>query len=361
MEMKKQQVSLSAMNRVSTDDEKNRMILSPKLKIKIPVTNQELYLCACLENDGNGNSPVKSSSFASPLSPRRVKAREREKLVKKVVKVVSSPVPYCVLGIVCLMIILIFVNVMPIAGLICVIAIIMVLFVVIGNHWKNAMIWEEVSHHSVRSHRSIRSRSLIQQQQQQLPQSHHHSRHPSFHHHSRGNSLILPSNEDGGSYKLSPESPPMNPLSSASSFPSNNKLQLTPVPTEDDLQSFTYEDKIDNLNEFFEDLFGSIDYSLLLIFLGTFIVVENMASTGIPRYIFKSIVGPVPFSTFYSMIGISVFVLLASQLLGNVAVVQLCRPNVHDLNDDDKRFAWALISFISTIGGNLTIAGSAGK
>lgn len=45
------------------------------------------------------------------------------------------------------------------------------------------------------------------------------------------------------------------------------------------------EDKVDNINQFFEELFNSIDYSLLLIFLGTFIVVANIDSTGIPRII----------------------------------------------------------------------------
>ena len=59
------------------------------------------------------------------------------------------------------------------------------------------------------------------------------------------------------------------------------------------------------------------------------------------------------------MVGISLFVLISSQLLGNVAVVQLARPNVEPLNDAQKKYAWAVISFVATIGGNLTITGSA--
>ena len=51
--------------------------------------------------------------------------------------------------------------------------------------------------------------------------------------------------------------------------------------------------------------------------------------------------------------------MISSQLLGNVAVVQLARPNVEILEFYDKRLAWALISFISTVGGNLTLCGSA--
>lgn len=314
-------------------------MLSPKLKIVIPATNKEITLFNCFES--TDASPIKSSA-KTPLSPRRKIARDREKLVKKVVKVVSSPIPYCALGIVLLMIVLIFVNVMPIAGLICVIAIIMVLFIVLGNHWKDSMIWEEESNHSRssvthhRHRRGSRSRthSRIHSTDFQFHQQVHHS--------------------DTAQSKEAEES--VKPIESGA-------LTLTPpiVDHPYDPLPITHEDKIDNLNEFFEDLFGSIDYSLLLIFLGTFIVVENMASTGIPRTIFQGLVGAKPFSTFSSIFGISLFVLIASQLLGNVAVVQLAKPNVHELNEDEKRFAWALISFISTIGGNLTIAGSAGE
>ena len=34
----------------------------------------------------------------------------------------------------------------------------------------------------------------------------------------------------------------------------------------------------DSVNEFFDSLFESIDYSLLLIFLGTFIVIANIGT-----------------------------------------------------------------------------------
>ncbi len=72
-------------------------------------------------------------------------------------------------------------------------------------------------------------------------------------------------------------------------------------------------------------------------------------------------VGKVPFQTASSLACISTFILVASQLLGNVAVVQLARPNVQALGDNEKILAWSIISFVSTIGGNLTITGSAGN
>jgi len=102
--------------------------------------------------------------------------------------------------------------------------------------------------------------------------------------------------------------------------------------------SLSPDDRKENVNEFFEHLFNSIDYSLLLIFLGTFIVVENLASTGIPHQLWEAIVGPNPFNNINSVVGISLFVLIASQFLGNVAVVQLAMPNVAALPARERRY-----------------------
>ena len=78
------------------------------------------------------------------------------------------------------------------------------------------------------------------------------------------------------------------------------------------------------------------------------------------KYDYRStIVGEVPFNSFGSIVGISFFVLIASQLLGNVAVIQLAKPNIEVLGENEKKLAWAIISFVATVGGNLTITGSA--
>lgn len=192
---------------------------------------------------------------------------------KKVSRIVSSPFPYVVLILVAIMIALIFVDLISIAGLICIFAVVMVVVTVVGNHWQGKVIWAD---------------------------------------------------EDAD----------------------------TSVP-------LTAEEKALNTNEFFEELFSSIDYSLLLIFLGLFIVVEHLSSTGIPKTIWDGIVGDKPFDTFGSVFRISLFILVASQFLGNVPVIYLAKPNVTDLGDAEKRYAWAVISYVATIGGNLTITGSA--
>jgi len=199
------------------------------------------------------------------------KPKEDESIIKKVQRVVVSPFPYAMLILMGAMIVLIFVEIMSISGLVCVTAVVMVVVLVLGNHWRGL-----------------------------------------------------------------------------------------PILGTDGVQApLTAEEKIANSNEFFEELFESIDYSLLMIFLGTFVVVENVDSTGLPKLVWDKIVGKTPFNTIGSVIGISLFVLITSQLLGNVAVIQLAKPNVSELGDAEKKYAWAVISFVATVGGNLTITGSA--
>lgn len=196
---------------------------------------------------------------------------KKQTMLKKVAKIIVSPFPYAMMMIMAIMIALIFIDIMSIAGLVCMTAVVMTVILVLGNHWQG------------------------------LP--------------------IFGGHEDA---------PPL-----------------------------TAAEKKMNTALFFDELFDSIDYSLLLIFLGTFIVVENMDSTGLPKKLWDSIVGDTPFDTFASVFGISVFIITSSQFLGNVAVIQLAKPNVAELDDDEKRYAWAIISFVATVGGNLTITGSA--
>jgi Na+/H+ antiporter NhaD/arsenite permease-like protein len=192
-------------------------------------------------------------------------------IARRVAKIIVSPFPYAIMIIMAIMIALIFVDIMSIAGLVCVTAVVMTICLVIGNHWQGLPIF-------------------------------------------------------GGDETAAP---------------------------------LTEEEKAMNTSLFFDELFDSIDYSLLMIFLGTFIVVENVDSTGIPKAVWDKIVGETPFDTFSSVAGISAFVLISSQFLGNVAVVQLAMPNVEPLGDSERRYAWAVISFVATVGGNLTITGSA--
>ncbi len=119
------------------------------------------------------------------------------------------------------------------------------------------------------------------------------------------------------------------------------------------------EERSRQLDEFFEIMFDSIDYNLLYIFLGLFVVVANMESTGLPKKLWDYIAGDMPFATTGSIVNICLFVAIASQFLGNVAICQLAVPRITDFDEDQKRLAWALVSFVSTVAGNLTLTGSA--
>lgn len=227
-------------------------------------------------------------------------------MVKKVVKVLMVPFPYAMLLLMGVMVALIFVDLISIAGLVCITACVMVVTLVLGNHYRGINIWGTMSSAQRSSHGG--------------------SRH-------------------GGH---SPDASGHEGRTTASHCPSDQEK-------EQDSDAVN----IESMNEFFEELFDSIDYNLLLIFLGLFVVVENLGSTGIPKTIWDRIVGRTPFDTIASVTGISIFVVIASQFLGNVAVCQLIKPNVEVLDDDARRYAWAVISFVATVGGNLTVPGSA--
>jgi hypothetical protein len=119
------------------------------------------------------------------LSPRKQRQQQREALVSRMVYIIASPFPYMVILLLISMIVMIFVNVMPISGLVCVTAVLMVAALVLGNIWLGQEVWAEAD---PRTHRP--------------------------------------------------------------------------------LHSHTFKERIESVNEFFDSLFESIDYALLMIFLG---------------------------------------------------------------------------------------------
>jgi hypothetical protein len=359
---------------------------------------------------GKGNnaaaSAAGSAAAMSVLSPRRRRTQERGKMVKRMVYLVTSPAPYVVLVLLGLMVVMIFIDVMPISGLICVFAILMVVTVVVGNHWRNKETWVEVEveveveegdggssngggiggERKYRYDTAATAAAGLHSAQEEVEEEEAEEGAEDENEDEEMDAAAVRGEKGGaaepdveggkagrhrkmkvGGRKVKPVS--NNRSATKSSAATGALTQSNSVvhsqlhrrsEAAEDLGPPTAEDKLDNLNHFFEALFGSIDYSLLIIFLGLFVVVENVASTGLPKQIWGLIVGKAPFQTASSIIGISLFVLFTSQCLGNVAVIQLAKPNVASLNDEHKRLAWAVISFVATVGGNLTITGSAG-
>ena len=79
------------------------------------------------------------------LSPRKQRQAERAAVTPKAAYYIKSPVPYLAVFLVAVMMTMIFVNVISISALIAISALIMVLCIVLGNHFRGNSIWNEVA------------------------------------------------------------------------------------------------------------------------------------------------------------------------------------------------------------------------
>ena len=277
-----------------------------------------------------GGSGAIENKAAAVLSPRKRRRKAREQTFKRVVRIVVSPFPYMVLLLLAAMVVMIFVNVMPISGLICVSSLAMVVSVVIGNHWRNQKIWEEDSKtarnrdkknsiyqanndgkvEEIKRRRKNNSENKLISNDKSGGNNggaesidvHNSSEQPdecesppkSSQRHHKSLSVGASSKQIYNPLKVECEDDDLRQLVKQAN---HHQLQIdtasckndndnTSIATaEDNDATLSRQDKVHNMNLFFEDLFQSIDYSLLLIFMGTFVVVENMASTGIPKFV----------------------------------------------------------------------------
>jgi hypothetical protein len=164
------------------------------------------------------------------------------------------------------------------AALTCISAIVMVVALVIGNHWRGQHIWGEVEDGPKRGligdHTAAPTRKPFPGQNDEE-------------HGSAADVIgICESDSSNKGYAIVPgqknaqhrRSLTLNDAGRIkNSFAKNEesevlvaKLSLV-LPEEEDvgvMLPMTKEEKIDNINEFFEELFKSIDYSILLIFMG---------------------------------------------------------------------------------------------
>ena len=85
----------------------------------------------------------------------------------------------------------------------------------------------------------------------------------------------------------------------------------------------------------------------------------SMVDTGIPAFFWKQVAGNAPFENGQSIVLICLYTIIGSQLVGNVAVILMAEGEVSDLDDNTQRFGWLLLSWVSTVAGNFTLAGSA--
>jgi Na+/H+ antiporter NhaD/arsenite permease-like protein len=101
-----------------------------------------------------------------------------------------------------------------------------------------------------------------------------------------------------------------------------------------------------------EKIYGQIDWGLLTLFVGLFVVVAGVERVGLDRRFFD-VLRPIGIESVW---GLSMVAAVLSNLVSNVPAVMLFERVVPHL--PDPRTSWLALAMSSTLAGNLTILGS---
>lgn len=101
-----------------------------------------------------------------------------------------------------------------------------------------------------------------------------------------------------------------------------------------------------------EKFYRGVDWDLLMLFVGLFVVVAGVERAGLDARFF-ALLEPVGITT---ISGLSIVAALLSNLISNVPAVMLFTPLVPEL--PDPRTSWLALAMASTLAGNLTLLGS---
>ena len=101
-----------------------------------------------------------------------------------------------------------------------------------------------------------------------------------------------------------------------------------------------------------EKFYRGVDWNLLMLFIGLFVVVEGVEHAGLDARFF-ALLQPVGIAT---LPGLAAVAALLSNLISNVPAVMLFTPLVPHL--PDPRTSWLALAMASTLAGNLTLLGS---
>lgn len=99
-------------------------------------------------------------------------------------------------------------------------------------------------------------------------------------------------------------------------------------------------------------IYGGVDWDLLMLFVGLFIVIAGVERAGLDRRFF-TLLEPVGITT---LVGLSSVGAILSNLISNVPAVMLFTKLVPNL--PDPRTAWLALAMSTTLAGNLTVLGS---
>jgi Na+/H+ antiporter NhaD/arsenite permease-like protein len=103
-------------------------------------------------------------------------------------------------------------------------------------------------------------------------------------------------------------------------------------------------------------MFESIDWPLIVFFAALFVVVAAFAQTGLPDAAFQLAAPHLQLYTASGVAWLTSYTLIGSNLFSNVPLVMLTAPLLRTLADPERGFA--LLGYVSTVAGNLTLLGS---
>lgn len=107
---------------------------------------------------------------------------------------------------------------------------------------------------------------------------------------------------------------------------------------------------------------GAIDYSILVLFIGQFILVGATVDTGLPQKAFQGILGDCAQDLAASpacLLWFAAVVLLLSNLISNVPVILMLQPLLATQPAGTVTSVWVLCAWVATVSGNFTMLGSA--
>jgi len=109
-------------------------------------------------------------------------------------------------------------------------------------------------------------------------------------------------------------------------------------------------------------VFNEVDWSIIGWFVGTFIVMLTFGKTDITTELWRYFIGgaKADYVSFLPLAKISIAALVFSNIVSNVPLILLMAPDIFSINDPTQQeFVWVVVSWVSTIAGNLTLLGSA--
>lgn len=105
-----------------------------------------------------------------------------------------------------------------------------------------------------------------------------------------------------------------------------------------------------------KEVFSKVDWTLLVFFCCLFIVVHAFSKTGIVESAWRTWESDLTFKEPSGIALFSLLMVLGSNVVSNVPMVMLAGPFIGNISNESM--GWILLSFTTTIAGNLTLIGS---